>query len=167
MPAVILIGHGGVARDMPRSLVRELKSLEAQRRTSGESMGSRERELDRRIRDWPRTPESDPYKAGLERVADALRPKLEGPLVLAYNEFCAPSIADAIDALAVDGVEHIELLTTMITPGGNHSENEIPKIVEQARKRHPAIVLDYVWPYDLDIVARFFVDILEAARDKP
>jgi sirohydrochlorin cobaltochelatase len=165
MRAVILIGHGGVGSDIPRALIRELKGLEAQRRGGSAPMDAREIELDRQIRDWPRSPATDPYKYGLESIADALRTRLGGvELITAYNEFCTPSIDDAIDALAGDGVTEIDLITTMFTPGGNHSENEIPAIVESARKRHPKVALTYVWPYNLDIAAQFLADSISAGR---
>lgn len=117
-------------------------------------MTERERELDHQVRHWPRTPETDPYKVGLEQIADALRPKLaDTALALAYNEFCAPSIDEAIDALVAEGHRHIKLVTTMVTPGGSHAAEEIPEILEAARERHPAVTLDYAWPFDLDRVA--------------
>jgi sirohydrochlorin cobaltochelatase len=157
--AVILIGHGGVARDTPRELVRELKALEGARHARGGPMSERERELDHQVRYWPRTPESDPYKIGLEQIAAALRPKLGGTkLVLAYNEFCAPSIDEAIDALVAEGHRRIKLVTTMVTPGGSHAAEEIPEILEGARERHPEATLDYAWPFDLDRVAALLAE---------
>jgi sirohydrochlorin cobaltochelatase len=96
--AVVLIGHGGSATDTPRALVGELKRLEAERQARRElTMSPREAELDRQVRAWPRTPETDPYKYGVEEIAQALAPRLGGRrLVVAYNEFCAPSVEDAI-----------------------------------------------------------------------
>jgi sirohydrochlorin cobaltochelatase len=122
-------------------------------------MTERERELDHRVRHWPRTPDNDPYRAGLEQIAQALAPKLGGTeLVVAYNEFCAPSIDEAIDALVAEGARHIKLVTTMVTPGGSHAAEEIPAILEAARARHPAVSLHYAWPFDLDRVADLLAD---------
>ena len=164
-PAVILVGHGGLPKDCPREMIQQFKQLERERKASGQPVTAQERDLEKQIREWPRTRENDPYKAGLEQLAEHLKPLLDGaPLVLAYNEFCAPSIDDAIDALAADGVTEIDLVTTMFTPGGNHSENEIPAIVEAARKRHPNVALTYVWPYNLDIAAQFLADTISAGR---
>jgi sirohydrochlorin cobaltochelatase len=40
----------------------------------------------------------------------------------------------------------------MFTPGGSHSEIEIPAAVETLRSRHPGIAIRYAWPYDLQLV---------------
>src|SRR5688572_25237583 len=91
--AVVLVGHGGLPQDCPRDLVMRLKALEAQRRTAGGAPTVQELELDARIRQWPRTPDTDPYQAGLEALAGHLRPHLNGALlVVAYNEFCRPTL---------------------------------------------------------------------------
>ncbi len=87
-PFVILVGHGAAARDCPRELVSRLKALEGARRARGApSPSDEERELDRRVRAWPRTPENDPYGAGLERLRAALAARLPAARVVsAFNE---------------------------------------------------------------------------------
>jgi len=158
--AVILVGHGGIPSDCPGDLVSELKRLEGMRRARGlVEMSPREAELDKQIRDWPRTPESDPYGAGLEKVAQRLRQRVAPrKLVVAYNEFCAPSLEDAIAELVAEGTRRIVLTTTMFTPGGSHSEVEIPEIVELAQKHHPDVEIRYAWPFDLERAADFLAD---------
>lgn len=158
--AVILVGHGGIPADCPGELVSELKRLEGMRRARGlVEMSPREAELDKQIRDWPRTPESDPYGAGLEQIATRLRPRVAPrKLVVAYNEFCAPSLEDAIADLVAHGVRRIVLTTTMFTPGGSHSEQEIPEIVEHQSKLYPDVEIRYAWPFDLERAADFLAD---------
>ncbi len=160
--AVVLVGHGGVPRDFPRALITELKRHEAARRSGGiDEPGARELEIDRHVRQWPRTPETDPYRVGLERLAEELRPRLGGRrLVAAYNEFCAPSIEDAIARLVAEGARRITLVTTMFTRGGSHAEVEIPEVVTRARARHPGVVIEYAWPFDLRLVAEFLAEHL-------
>ena len=68
--AVVLVGHGSVAADVPRPLVQRLRGLEAERRSTGAAMSDEERDLDARIRQWPRTQATDPYKAGLDAIAE-------------------------------------------------------------------------------------------------
>ncbi len=155
--AVILVGHGGVPSDAPGQLISELKGLEAARRARGApEMDEREAELDRTIRTWPRTKETDPYKYGLEAVLEELRPRLgERRVIEAYNEFCAPSVEDAIAGLVAEGATHITLLTTMFTRGGSHAEFEIPELVKLACKQYPGVAIEYVWPFDLTRVADF------------
>lgn len=152
---VILVGHGGIPKGCPQELVTKLKRLEAQRRAAGTPMSAEERELDTRIRQWPRTPETDPYQSGLEALAAELRANLgEVLFAVAYNEFCAPRLEESVEELIKKGATQITVTTTMFTPGGAHSEIEIPEILQQLRKQYPDIVLRYAWPFDLSMVAK-------------
>jgi sirohydrochlorin cobaltochelatase len=155
--AVVLIGHGGTASDTPKPMVGELKRLEAERQARREpKMSAREAELDKLVREWPRAPETDAYKYGVEEIAKALAPKLGGRrLVTAFNEFCAPSVEDAIESLVKEGFTRISLISTMFTRGGIHAECEIPGIVIEARKKHPGVSVEYAWPFDADFIADF------------
>lgn len=163
--AVILIGHGGTASDTPRPLIGELKKLEAERQARRElKMSPREAELDKQVREWPRTPDNDAYKLGVDEIARALAPKLDGrKLVTAYNEFCAPSVEDAIESLVKEGFTKISLISTMYTRGGLHAECEIPGIVTEARKNHPGVVVEYAWPFDAGYLADFLAGQLARA----
>ena len=155
MRGVVLVGHGGIAKDCPAELVSKLKRLEAQRRAAGTIPSAEEQELDATIRRWPRTAATDPYRAGLEAVGAALRPLLNGALfALAYNEFCTPSVAEAMEDLIRQGATHITVVTTMFTPGGAHSEIEIPEILHGLRARHPEIAIQYAWPFDASTIAQ-------------
>ena len=159
--AVILVGHGGVPTDCPQALVTRLKTLEAQRRASGRAPSAEELDLDRRIRHWPRTPQSDPYRGGLEALAAELRPLLpEASLAIAYNEFCAPTLEEAAEELLAAGTTSITVVPSMLTPGGIHSEVEIPETLDHLRQRFPGIAFQYAWPVDLNLVARMFADHL-------
>jgi sirohydrochlorin cobaltochelatase len=152
---VILVGHGAVPGDCPRDLVTRLKALEGRRRATGEPPSPEERALDVQIRGWPRSPATDPYQAGLEALAARLRPLLGGAaLAVAYNEFCAPTLEDAAATLVAAGARRIAVVPSMLTPGGVHSEVEIPAALDQLRRTHPAVRFDYAWPFDLDAVAR-------------
>ena len=160
--AVILVGHGGLPKDCPREIIQQFKQLERERKVSGQPATTQEKDLEKSIREWPRTPENDPYKAGLEQLAERLEPLLEGaPLVLAYNEFCAPTIEDAVADLENRGVTYIAVVPTMLTPGGSHSEVEIPEILNNLRTRHPALKIHYAWPTDLDLLAGMLANHLK------
>lgn len=151
---IVLVGHGGIPKDCPQDLVTRLKRLEAQRRAAKQPPSPEELELDQKIRRWPRTAATDPYQSGLEAVAEALRPHLNGALfAVAYNEFCAPTLEKAVEDLVGKGATHITVTTTMFTPGGSHSEVEIPEILDQLRPQYPDVELRYAWPFDLQQVA--------------
>jgi sirohydrochlorin cobaltochelatase len=160
--AVLLVGHGAVPKDAPRELVTELKQLEKARRGTPEPPSAREVELDRTLREWPRNERNDPYRAGLLRAAEALRARVAPVEVeVAFNEFCAPSIRDAVDRLVADRVKRIRVISAMVTPGGNHSEVDIPEELAAARKRHPSVAIDYLWPVDPELLGDFFARLLE------
>lgn len=159
---VILVGHGGIPKDCPQDLVTRLKRLEAQRRAAKQPPSAEELELDMKIRRWPRVPSTDPYQSGLEAVASRLQPKLNGILFgLAYNEFCVPTLEEAVEHLIGQGATEITVATTMFTPGGAHSEIEIPEILDHLRQKHPGVALRYAWPFDLESIANTLAEQIQ------
>ena len=151
---VILVGHGGIPKGCPQDIVTKLKRLEAQRRAAKQPPSAEEIELDTKIRQWPRTPETDPYQTGLEAVAAQLKANLGDVLfAVAYNEFCAPTLEESVAQLVQKGATHVTVTTTMFTPGGSHSEVEIPEILDHLRPQYPGVDLRYAWPFDLNLVA--------------
>ncbi len=165
---VILVGHGGIPKGYPSDLVTKLKRLEGQRRAAGTPMSGEELDLDRKIRQWPRTPDTDPYQAGLERLAASLKPFLgRAHFSTAYNEFCAPTLAEAIEQQIADGAKDITVVSTMFTPGGSHSEYEIPEDMADLRARHPDVTLTYAWPFDLGKVAAMLSEHIQRWQHDP
>lgn len=165
--AVMLVGHGGPAKDTPAAAVAKLKRLEAERNKRGElEMSPEEAEVDALVRNWPRTPKTDPYKYGLEAIAHQLAALMpEAEVVTCYNEFCAPSLEDGAGALVAKGHKDIELVTTMFTRGGVHSECEIPAIVARLEKEHPGVRLRYAWPFPEKAAAAFLAAQLKRPRE--
>lgn len=56
----------------------------------------------------------------------------------AFLELAQPSIPDAIDELAGAGVDRLLLVPYFLT-AGRHVGDDIPAIVEAARRRHPGL----------------------------
>ena len=159
--AVVLVGHGGVPRDYPRERLAQLRGLEARRRLTKALPSTEEVALETELRQWPRTPATDPYQAGLKSLAAHLRPLLESArLVLAYNEFCAPTVAEAVRALAAEGVTDIVAVPSMFTPGGVHAEIDIPETIDALRAEFPHLSVRYAWPFGGEHLAGFFVEHL-------
>ena len=174
--AVVLIGHGAPALDCPPQFIGELMSLEWRQAPAsaggkpGQGNGGhphgplegRAAELDAKIRDWPRHDGNDPYKSGMERLAAALRPLLPTELfAVGYNEFCRPSIREAIEQVLAQGATRVLVIPTMLTPGGVHSELDIPRALDEVRRAHPDASIEYVWPFDLGEVARLLAQHLQ------
>jgi sirohydrochlorin cobaltochelatase len=175
--AVVLIGHGAPATDCPPELVGRLMSLEWRAggghahggsHAHGGDASQQAAALDAQIRQWPRRPDNDPYKAGLERMAERLRPLLPTRrFAIGYNEFCSPSIGEAIAQVAGQGVRRVLVLSTMLTPGGVHSEKDIPRALAEARRAHPGVTIEYLWPFDLDRVAELLASHVANAVPDP
>ena len=88
-------------------------------------------------------------------------------MLVAFFEFCAPSIEEAIGDAVAGGAEKVVVITTMMTPGGSHSEIDIPRSIEAARRRFPNTRIVYAWPYSTDLLVRTFaeqIDAFEAGR---
>ncbi len=150
----ILVGHGAVPKDAPRALVEEFKRLERVSPGSPEFL-----EVDRKLRAWPRTPATDPYKIGLEQILAALQKQMPSHTTIeAYNEFCSPSLEEALEFAAQDQAETITVIPTMFTRGGIHSETEIPEIIRKFSEDHPRISINYVWPFNLEALAKMLAE---------
>jgi sirohydrochlorin cobaltochelatase len=162
---VVLVMHGVPPKDFPRSEAGEYFRLhgEFEEDHDGPIAGPDPRadarrryaELDRKMRQWPRTPENDPFHAGSYRMAERLRHAAGLEVIVAFNEFCGPSIEEALDQAASNGVGKVVAITPMMTPGGGHSEVDIPDAIERARKRHPQVEFAYAWPFDEEEIAGF------------
>lgn len=158
--AVILVGHGRIATDAPTDLITEYRRA---RLASADT--STLEDLETQIRNWPRTEATDPYKSGLERIANALASEMPGTRVAtAFNEFCAPSIHEAVARLVAEGVQSISLVTTMFTPGGKHAERDLPEAVLKIQEAHPSLAIRYEWPFPMKAIASFLAGSIEMTK---
>jgi sirohydrochlorin cobaltochelatase len=74
-------------------------------------------------------------------------------LALAYNEFCAPTLEEAAEAVVAAGATEITVLSSMLTPGGLHAEIEIPEALQHLRLSYPGVAFRYAWPFEPGLVA--------------
>lgn len=158
---LILVGHGEPPRDLPRHIIREYFELLEKRRTEAED--ERFRLLEEEIVSRPRTPENDPYFYGLLAIAEELkRTRRFKQVWFAFNEFCRPTLLEALRDACASDVDVIVVATVMLTRGGHHSEEEIPSAIEHAKTfcRKPII---YVWPIDPVDLAQFLLSQVEKA----
>jgi sirohydrochlorin cobaltochelatase len=156
--ALVLAMHGVPPKDFPQHELRELFSIHAQleHHHGGETdMHRRHAELHAKMRAWPRTEENDPYHAASHWLAGHLRDETGQSVFVGFNEFCGPSVEEAIDLAVEGGAARIVVITTMMTTGGEHSEKDIPGAIDRSREKHPNVVLDYAWPFELPDVAKF------------
>jgi len=159
--AIVLAMHGSPPLDFPREQLGELFGLHmrlSDPSLAGEArarMEGRHAELESRIRNWPRTPQNDPFLVASMELAGHLSEAAGSRVFVGFNEFCSPSMDAALDEAAASGVTRIVVVTPMMTRGGEHSERDIPDAVERARGRHKAVEFVYAWPFDPADVGRF------------
>jgi len=115
-------------------------------------------ELDRKMRNWPRTQENDQYFLTSNEIAAALSNQTSYSVVVGFNEFCSPSLDEAFEeAIQLTPVKII-VVTPMMTQGVEHSEKDIPKAIERAKKKNSNIEFSYVWPFNINKIAAFLAE---------
>ena len=156
---IVLAMHGVPPRDFPPQELMEFFGLHARlEHAAGPEAAALERrhaELDAKVRAWPRTAENDPFYAGSQALATHVSQATGQDVIVGFNEFCAPGLDEALDQAAARGASRVVVVTPMVTPGGQHSEVDIPAAVKRAQERHPAISIAYAWPFDAAEVAQF------------
>ncbi len=166
---IVLAMHGAPARDFPPAELAELMSLHGRlaspRAAAGEersALEARYAALDARLRAWPRSPGNDPFWAASLELGEHLSRVTGRQVVVGFNEFCAPSLPEALDRAASQGAGRVTVVTPMMTRGGEHAEVDIPAALEAARGRHPNVTFVYAWPFPVAEVARFLAQQMGA-----
>jgi len=169
--AIVLAMHGAPPNDFPRPELGEFFALHARIEQAGPGRPPQTEEwldivdrcsrLEARMRAWPRTAGNDPFHAGAVAIAQALATAAGMTVVIGFNEFCAPSVQEALDTAAL-GARRVIVVTPMLTPGGEHAGTEIPAEIERARARHRRTEFVYAWPFEPRDVAEFLA--AQAAR---
>lgn len=66
-------------------------------------------------------------------------------VALAFLQFTEPTVSEAVEECARSGVAKIVVLPYLLSPGA-HVNHDIPELIEQEQRRHPAIDFETV-PY--------------------
>jgi sirohydrochlorin cobaltochelatase len=74
------------------------------------------------------------------QLAAQLSHKVAGPVVLAYLELMGPPLDEAISALINKGATSIRVVPLFLGQGG-HVKEDLPRLVERARKSHPQVAI--------------------------
>jgi len=163
--AIVLAMHGAPPNDFPPQEVVELlnlhKRIEHSSGSERAAMEERHTKLDAKIRAWPRTPANDPFHVGSLALAEQLQSASGLPVILGFNEFCTPSLDQALDQAVASGVTQVLVITPMMTRGGEHSEHDIPDAIRRAQERHTSISICYIWPFKIEVVARFLAEQIQ------
>ncbi len=155
---IVLAMHGAPPNDVsPREVIELVGLHEGLEHTPAfvrKLLEPRHRKLDARMRARPRTAQNDRFWAGSQELAEYLRAATDLEVIVGFNEFCAPTLDEALDQAAAQA-ERVIVVTPMMTRGGEHSEVEIPAAIQHAQERHPKVTFKYVWPLDVSAVAQF------------
>jgi sirohydrochlorin cobaltochelatase len=159
---ILLVMHGVPPSDFPPEELNEFFGLAGRLRRAApaerQALEQRQQALEKKMREWPRTPENDPFYFGSLELSGSLSAASGLEVRLGFNEFCAPDIDTALAAMAGEGAGRILVVTTMMSRGGEHSETEIKQAIDTARRRHPGIEIIYAWPYETREVAGFLAE---------
>jgi sirohydrochlorin cobaltochelatase len=151
--------HGAPPNDFPEHDMAELFGLQARLKgaTGAERVALERRrlELDAKMRAWPRTPQNDPFYAGSQELAAHIRRATGCEVIVGFNEFCSPSLEEALNQAIAREAEKVIVITPMMTRGGEHSEVDIPAAVQTAQAQHPETPILYAWPFKVSEVANF------------
>lgn len=85
-----------------------------------------------------RKKESNDEVVKLAEVLDRSDASGFGKVLCAFNQFSTPSAEQQIGVLAGLGATHITILPYFIA-GGSHVTEDIPQLVDEARRNHPGI----------------------------
>lgn len=163
---LVLAMHGITPSDFPQNEKIELIRLDSLVHSAPDKVTDEQKkrflELDHKMRTWPRNKQNDPFQAASYELAGHLKKESGCEVLVGFNEFCAPSVDQALDQATAQNPERVIVLTPMMMPGGKHSEIEIPDSVKAAQTRYPSIQFEYLWPYDLSRLGCFFASEVAA-----
>ncbi len=156
---LILTMHGSPPNDFPKRELAEFFGLHARFEAAPHSMDEASRTryaaLDLKMRQWPRTAENDPFHAASLSLAQQIEIESGLETRVCFNEFCAPTLEEAVKGAVEEGFQRIVMVTPMMTRGGEHAEHEIPAQIQTLQSRYPATRFIYAWPFEEREVARF------------
>lgn len=170
--AVVLAMHGAPPIGFPQEEIIELMGLHQRLHSASVEeerirLKNRHDELEEKVCRWPRTPENDPFYAASLSMAENISRELDADVFVGFNEFCAPTISEAIARAAELAPEKIIVITPMMTPGGEHSEKDIPAALAKAGRRFPDIEILYAWPFPQREVASFLASQIRRFMQEP
>ena len=161
---LVLAMHGAPPNDFAKKELVEFMGLHNQLEHTPVAQQSpiqkRLDELNEKVRSWPRTSTNDPFYAGSIALAKQLEVASKMTVILGFNEFCAPSLDEALEQAAL-AAERVLVITPMMTRGGEHSERDIPASIRTAQNNHRQVDFQYIWPFDVSEVAGFLAEQLK------
>ncbi|MEK7702991.1 MAG: sirohydrochlorin chelatase [Nitrospirota bacterium] len=103
-----------------------------------------------------------------QTLAALLSDSHKGIIKSGYLEFASPAIGEAIDTVVQDGAETIIVVPVMLN-AAHHVKQDIPDIIQAAKKRYPAIPIQYARHLDLhpNVITLYKNKIAQALSEAP
>lgn len=162
---IVMAMHGGPAHDFPPEEMAELFSFDCLKNGLADdaldSLERRHQALEEKMKRWPRNADNDAYFTGSQTLAEALSRATGLAVIACFNDYCAPDVPSGIDSAVALGATRVIVVTPMMTPGGGHSEQDIPSSIKAAQGSYPQIPIVYAWPFDVEPIAAFLAGHME------
>jgi sirohydrochlorin cobaltochelatase len=158
---VVLATHGSPPRDFPAEEMREFFELHSRLGHAVEAndpAATRYEELEKKMRAWRRTPQNDSFHTASLELASYMEKYIQMPVFTAFNEFCAPTVSEALENSAEMGASRVIVITSMLTRGGEHAEVDIREAVQKAGREHPEIEFRFAFPFPAKDIAHFLAE---------
>ena len=166
---IVLAMHGMPPTDFPEEEVVELVKLHRIIEKAGghapAEIRARLALLDNKVRTWERTSDNDPFWTSSHKLAEELQEATGFEVIVGFNEFCGPDLDEALDRAVSDDVTRVIIITPMMTPGGEHSEEDIPESISAARTRFDGVEFIYAWPFPITDVVAFLTNQIRKFAD--
>lgn len=161
---IVLAMHGSPPLDFPRGELAEFFGLHMRLELASvpeeqrDVLSERHDYLGRKMAEWPRSETNDPFYAASMMLASDLGRAAGCDVFTGFNEFCAPSLDEALERACTSGAVCVVVVTPMMTGGGEHSERDIPEAIDRARARHEGVRIVYAWPFPSKESAAFLAE---------
>ncbi len=169
----MLVGHGSPPKEISYDKLSKYLRLEKMAEEGDKEAEALLIQLDKEIRSYPRTPENDPYfYAHLELVDELKKNPIFTEVIPAFNEFCDPSVEEAIERVSSLNPELVLVVPTMVTRGGKHVEDDIPSKIKRITERLRNTKVVYAWPFEkallIDFLSRHIERFIDSeVKEKP
>lgn len=118
-----------------------------QNRELWERMEEQEQKISRELKNWPRSLENDAFSCESQKLAERVKERGGYDILeVGYDQFAAPSVAEAIEKVIAKGAHRVIVVPTMFTRGGVHVETDIPQTVTALQKQYPEVEIMYAGP---------------------
>ncbi|MCB0327348.1 MAG: CbiX/SirB N-terminal domain-containing protein [Bdellovibrionales bacterium] len=157
---VVLIQHGvpisGYSNEKLQTLIRECENQSASCKTLQE--------------EYLGLAQNNKYWSSSMKMGKMMSEVLQREVYVGFNEFAYPT-ADMVlyEAALSYNKGPIDVVTSMLTQGGDHGEKDIPESLKRVSSKLGNTVKEsftFAWPYPVEKVANFLIDQIKSAHNE-